>query len=125
MQLQRIWTDAEAEIRFWQLMRRIEDVQRPGRLLWRLTLGPQRSARQAGLLRREAETLVDRFTLPPGAVGATPAATALASSDTASLAPGQGERLARIHSAIRVAATLANDAAGAPTSASAREHRRL
>jgi len=106
MSLQRIWTDAEAEIRFWHLMRRIEEMNSPGRLWWRLTLGPRRARRRSVELRREAEALVERFTLPPSATTA---------SDAPSPTAGQNERLARIHSAIRVAATLAN---GAPSAAS-------
>ncbi|MBB3951775.1 hypothetical protein [Aureimonas jatrophae] len=100
MQLQRIWTDAQAEIRFWQLMRSIEEARDAQGGFWsRLTLAPQRAARRSEAMRREAEALVERFTLVPGATPEVPRAV-----------PDDVERLTRIHSAIRVAATLANDA---------------
>jgi hypothetical protein len=104
MQLQRIWTDAQAEIRFWQLMRSIEEARVSQGGFWsRLTGAPRRAARRSEALRREADALVERFTLAASAAPEAPRP-----------APDEVERLARIHSAIRVAATLANDAPPAP-----------
>ena len=120
----RIWTDAEAERRFWALMSRYEtvraDVPPAPRLLGSLSLAGLRGRLAIIRSRRieaQAQALLNRFTVaaaPPATVPASVPSMVPVSVVAAESAPS------RTRSVLLIAATLANDGAAKTPSATER-----
>ena len=104
----RIWTDAEAERRFWALMSRYDSVRAASppapRLLASLSLAGLRGRLAIIRSRRieaQAQALVDRYTVAAAPVS-TPVTMPIA-------VPAAEPESSRTRSALLIAATLAND----------------